>query len=68
MLKLAQRVSPVALKAVVGTKADLMEERKVESQKVVVRQSLSLSLSLSLMAINFIPRAIYSVIDQGVLL
>ena len=49
MLKLAQRVSPVALKAVVGTKADLMEERKVESQKVVVRQSLSLSLSLSLL-------------------
>ena len=36
MLKLAQRVSPVALKAVIGTKADLSEERKVASQDVVV--------------------------------
>ena len=36
MLKLAQRVSPVALKAVVGTKADLAEDREVDSQTVVV--------------------------------
>ena len=37
MLKLAQRVSPVALKSVVGTKADCTEERKVASEDVVVR-------------------------------
>lgn len=46
MLKLAQRVSPVALKAVVGTKADLNDERKVASQDAVVSQPLSLFLSL----------------------
>ena len=62
MLKLAQRVSPVALKAVVGTKADLIEQRKVESQKVVVRHTLSPSINLSY---NYV---IYSVIDPGVLL
>ncbi len=48
MLKVAQRISPVALKAVVGAKADLIEQRKVESQEVVVCQSLSLSHSLYL--------------------
>ena len=59
MLKLAQRVSPVALKAVVGTKADVVEERKVESKTVVVcciphpfHLSLSLSLSLSPSVLN----------------
>lgn len=58
MLKLAQRVSPVALKAVVGTKADLTEQRKVESQKVVVCQSLSLSILIPL-----IPLLLHSVPD-----
>ena len=59
MLKLAQRVSPVALKAVVGTKADLIEQRKVESQKVVVRH-MSLSLCLSLHFILSAPHAAFS--------
>ncbi len=35
-LELAQRVSPTALRAVVGTKADLQEARKVSSLDAVV--------------------------------
>ena len=41
-LEVAQRVSPVALRAIVGTKADLVEDRKVSSQEAVVRYRLDL--------------------------
>lgn len=63
MLKLAQRVSPVALKAVVGTKADLIEQRKVESQRVVVCQSLS-SHPSPFHFILFISHYIQSLIEE----
>ncbi len=36
-LELAQRISPTALRAVVGTKADLQEQRQVSSLDAVVR-------------------------------
>ena len=36
LLTVAQRVSPVALKAVVGTKADLQDSRQVTTQEALV--------------------------------
>lgn len=40
-IEMAQRVSPVALRALVGTKADLMNDRVVSSQESLVSQLLT---------------------------
>jgi hypothetical protein len=36
LLEVAQRVSPVAMRAVVGTKADLLDNREVTTQEALV--------------------------------